>query len=354
MQSIAKYLFKIIPYVMRILGLGKVGILKDLIEEVERQNNCFITYHLRPMLSSAIDIGIGATNGDDKLAIVLQGPVLTANNFTLETVKLYKRHFLNAIIILSTWDDEVPAVLRQFHDLGIEVILNKKPNYAGESNINLQIVSSKNGIQKAYEAGAEHAIKTRTDQRMYAPGISDYFRNLTKMFPVRGDYSRQKERIVGISPNTFKYRMYGLSDMLTYGHIDDMLLYWGAELDKRVFSDERRQQAGSSLREFALWRVCEVYLATEFLTKAGKELKWSLRDSWEAFADHFCVVDREQLDLFWPKYNRFEYQWLYYTEDKRLYQEMGFKDWVNIYCNLENMRIPEEQLDKCLKRQSQV
>ncbi|MBU0614332.1 hypothetical protein KJ766_03585, partial [Patescibacteria group bacterium] len=195
---------------------------------------------------------------------------------------------------------------------------------------------------KAQELGVEYAFKTRTDPRIYAPNVADYLYNITEVFPVRAGYS-QKKRIVGVSLNTFKYRMYGLSDMLIYGHIDDMILYWNAEFDQREFGVEKIKEDHTSLRDFARWRVCEVYLATEFLLKVGRNFEWTLKDSWEVFADHFCVVDKEQLDLFWPKYNRLEYRFVYTEEVK--FQELTFREWLNIYNNMDNKKISESILD---------
>jgi hypothetical protein len=133
--------------------------------------------------------------------------------------------------------------------------------------------------------------------------------------------------------------------MLIYGHIGDMERYWDVRLDGREFEELKSSNGGDSLRSFALMRLCEVYLATEFLIKVGRELKWTLSDSWSAFKDHFCIVDKEQLDLFWPKYKRQEYRWLTYGNDFRM-QELSFREWLIFYAALENKEVPEKFLDK--------
>ncbi len=321
----------------------KTHFMQQIIEHFEKDNNSFFTYHVRPMESIFIDAVCEPSEATKKLAIVLQGPLLTENNFTYETIMIYQKLFCGASLVLSTWEDEPLTVIRQFEDMGIPVVLNRKPAYAGVSNINMQITSSRSGILRAKELNAEYVLKTRTDQRMYAPNLTDFFYNLTETFPVHGNWPKQRKRIVGCSLNTFKYRMYGLSDMLSYGHIDDMLLYWDIGLDSRVFNELEQHQACTSLRNFALWRVCEVYLTTEFLMKVGHKLEWTLKDSWGAFADHFYIVDKEQLDLFWPKYNRLEYRWRNYP-CKSQNEEMTNRDWVNIYAGLNQMEVPEHVL----------
>jgi len=341
-KKIGIFLFSIVYRLFRLTGLIRLGVLKGLIEIAETEQEAFITYHYRPMVAAAIETRIDVSQNRKKLAIVIQGPLLTKNAFTLETVKLYKKHFHDAIIILSTWEEESPETIKEFDDLGIEIILNEKPDYAGVSNINLQIVSSGSGVSRAHELGARYAMKTRTDQRVYAPNAGDFLYNIIETFPI--NCPKQKERIVGVSLNTFKYRLYGLSDMFTYGHIDDMLLYWNPDLDQRVMA--MTDGISDTLRKFSHLRLCKVYLATEFLAKIGRKIRWSLKDSWQVFADHFCVVDKEQLDLFWPKYNRLEYPQQTYTVVRNSKQELAFRDWLNIYCDLNNIEIHEDILDE--------
>jgi hypothetical protein len=76
----------------------------------------------------------------------------------------------------------------------------------------------------------------------------------------------------------------------------------------------------------------------------GRKLEWSLADSWSAFADHFCVVDTEQLDFFWPKYNNKEHRWLKYDGTIKM-QELSFREWLNLYANLKNIKISENVLN---------
>lgn len=318
--------------------------LLELAADVGENDSVYATYHYRPKFASTVNTKSDSIKGQKPLAIIIQGPIIHENDFTLETVKIYKRHFLGASIILSTWEDEPPTIIQQIEDAGIMVVLNQKPAYSGVGNINLQITSTRSGMLAALNGGAEYVLKTRTDQRMYAPNLTEFFYNLTEIFPLNDHWPRQKKRIVGCSSNTFKYRMYGLSDMLIYGHIDDMMLYWNISLDNRVFNKEQTIRAGTSLRNFALWCVCEVYLTTEFLMKIGRELQWTLQDSWSAFSENFCVIDKEQLDLYWPKYSHSEYRWLGYGEDIRM-QELSFKEWLNLYANLKSRDVPESILD---------
>lgn len=350
MDTVArKALLKSFEYLCWLFGKfigtnGGHGIVKELLEILEKKRSVFITYHLRPRSSSSIGSTSVDIHGGKKFGVVVQGPIIRENEFTLETVDLYRTLFNGAEIILSTWEGENGCELQRIKDLGVEVVVNGKPECSGQSNINLQIVSSMSGIERARDLGVEYVLKTRTDQRIYAPNVAQFLYNITEVFPVRGGNGLQKKRIVGVSLNTFKYRLYGLSDMVIYGDVDDMAIYWGVDLDLRVFREEFIGGVGKSLRRFAEWRVCEVYLATEFLRKIGHVPEWTLSDSWKAFSNHFCIVDKEQLDLFWPKYNRLEYRSVTY-EEFNTKQELTFRDWLNLYNDLGNISAPEHFLD---------
>ena len=316
---------------------------------MKNSSDHFITYALRPKKAS-LRKSIDKPNPQlPLLALVIQGPVITKDEFTFETIKLYKQNFPKAIIILSTWIEDKPKVESFINIEGLHILFNEKPDYYGVSNINLQIASSKQGILKAKKLGAEFVMKTRTDQRMYAPNISRYLFDIINLFPLKSNIVKQQKRIIGVSLNTFKYRMYGLSDMLIYGHIDDMLLFWDIPYDLRKFNLSEQKAAVSSLRSFAQWRICEVFLTTEFLLKVDRKLEWTLEDSWKVFADHFCVIDKESLDLYWGKYEAKEYPRTNYSKEINVFEQINFREWLNLNCNPNGIKPSEKILDLPLK-----
>jgi hypothetical protein len=329
--------------ISRLIGADKFQRLIGLFLEAN-DTGTYDTLCSRPQSAAQVTTINDSLIQKSKLAVILQGQIILEKDFTLETLKIYKSTFKDHILILSTWEGEDAATIDAARKMGVHCCINPKPKYFGVSNINLQIVSSGAGVRKAHELGAEYALKSRTDQRIYAPDVAEYLHNLLESFPVKGNFPKQKKRIVCVSMNTFKYRMYGLSDMTIYGHIDDMLLYWDISLDERVFPQEEKDRP-NTLASFAKWRVCEVYLATEFLKRIDRKIEWTLADSWLAYVENFCVIDKEQLDLFWPKYGRAEYRWRSYQQNYRT-QEMTFRDWFNIYRGLENRKIFEQLLEQ--------
>ena len=305
----------------------------------------FLTYHKRPINSSEYRFQSDILKNSPKLGLVMQGPLMKEDNFTLETVKLYKKTFENTEIIVSTWKTENLDYIEKIKEAGATVILNDPPEFAGISNVNYQIKSSIAGIRKAKEIGCEYAIKARTDQRMYASNIKEFLFNLLKIFPLSSEIQVQKQRLITCSANTFKYRLYGLSDMFLFGHIDDVLLFWSVKEDNRNF-DKNDAFYTTSLRNYCKSKLVEVYFTCEFLQAVGKNLSFTLQDSWQSYSKHFCVIDKESLDLCWPKYTNKEHRWIKYTPYSL--EELSFKEWLNIYTGLDNKIIPEQILDEPL------
>ena len=278
-----------------------------------------------------------------RFAIVIQGPNIFDDDFTIETIKLYRHNFPDAILILSTWSVSVDMIeALNKHD--VHVVQNQRPANPGISNINLQIITSGAGVVAARELGAQFVLKTRTDQRIYHPSLETYLFNILKYYPLLPDFPGQMKRLVGISLGTFKYRLYGVSDMFLYGHIDDMVRYWDIPLDARIDSPEERNNAGDNTwRTFSTWRVCEVYLCTEFLKSIGRDINFTLADSFQVFRDHFVVIDQAAIKLYWHKYtlNADRYAGFGFFDP-----ELSFNDWLVLYQSIDNMIIDETILDQ--------
>jgi hypothetical protein len=310
---------------------------------LNKKSSKFFTYHFRPRMDCDFKLKSNVESCAN-MSIVIQGS-LGNDVFVVDTVKIYKRLFPNSQIIVSTWDDECVDIIKSIEDLGVVVILNSKPANRGISNINLQILSTRRGVEIAKKSGSEFVLKVRTDQRLYATNTYGFFKNLLSIFPVSSENARN--RIIGVSLNTFMYRMYGLSDMLMFGHVDDIMKFWGVKLDER--EPEYPFDANkATLRDFAEWNVCEVYLTTEYLKSVGHTPKWTLEDSLNVFKKYFCIIDKESIDLFWNKYTTLEYRWSRYDLEENVFREISFRDWLEIYLSENNSNLDDEILNRPL------
>jgi len=310
---------------------------KNLLSLLEEKLGFFTTFHKRPVRSKDCKFFLNKPFFKNRFFIVIQGPVITDHDFTLETVRIYKKTFPDADIVLSTWDDSDLTYIEKIKAEKISILLNSKPVNFGISNINLQIVSSLAGVRYAKQSGAEYVLKTRTDQRMYASNVQDFLVNIVNNFPVHNN-NKQTKRIVAVSLNTFMFRPYSLSDMNIFGHVDDMLLFWDVQLDDRKKTDTK-----VSLLEWSKLRLCEVYLVSNFLEKIGCKLTWTLTDYWRVLSDNFCIVDQSSIDLYWYKYERFKERRHVDYKVVKTDSEVYFKDWLYLYnCNKNDIVAPED------------
>ncbi|MFA5247664.1 MAG: WavE lipopolysaccharide synthesis family protein [Patescibacteria group bacterium] len=316
-----------------------IDLIKKTIYQAENLFGFFFTFHLRPIKADTVKIAPITFSKLPLCAIVIQGQVLYEKNFTRETLKIYRHNFPSAILILSTWEDEKSKYIEEIKALGIEIVLNKKPTYSGIGNINFQIISTNGGLEKAQEFGAQYILKTRTDQRFHNPSALEYFINLQKTFPVPTGYA-QKQRIISVNLDTFRNRMHEISDMLIFGQLDDMLIYWNTptelpEYAAALATETAKIKAGQrgpiEQEEFP---ICERKLSSNFLKSIGRTLTWTHEDSHKTLANHFCIIDAEDIDLYWHKYARLHERrhHLYNQENFWDKHEVSFAEWLNIHC----------------------
>lgn len=274
----------------------------------------------------------------NNIAIVMQGNVINEDNFTINTLLLYRKMFPKIKIILSTWE------ISNFHseiliNNNIKILINKKPFNSGISNINLQIISTISGIQYAKECNVKYVLKTRTDQRIFNYNIFNYFLTLMNKFPP--EYNQNvRSRIIGISLNTFKYRLYGLSDMLQFGYTEDIELYWSAPIDTRIPNKFNLSKRGVTWLDFSKWNVCETYMLTNFLINIKVNFNYTLENYLGILGSYFIIVDTESIELFWRKYT---FNMDRYDHMNVKYPQISFNDWLT-YCTNKNERLLNESI----------
>lgn len=257
------------------------------------------------------------------LCIVIQGPIVKENDFTLETCKIYKKIFNNSeTIILSTWDTEDKKYLKNFESIGV----TKAPDFAGRANLNYQILSTMKGLEEGEKLGCEYAIKTRTDQRFYSTNLSRDLFNLLKIYPPSPNYNMHS-RLIALSFNSFKYRYYGISDMFLFGNTQDMLKYWNSPLDTKKYEEYK------TIKQKDLWQqyCSETYIASHFLKNIGVTPEFTLKHTWKIYKDLFIFIDKEILDMYWPKYTNLDSRWRLFRPN--MLEEMRHSDWLNLYLN---------------------
>ena len=298
---------------------------------IDNTKNNYLTYHLRPKKAENFNLE-STCKIDEKIAVIIQGPIQEKFDFLKNTLEIYKKIFKNSIIIISTWKSEDIERINTLKDENIYILFNDEPEKS-QSNIDHQIFSTNIALKFAINHNAKYSIKTRADVRLNKSNLETFFISLIKTFPVKTN-SLIKSRIVVPSLITFKFRIFSLSDIVMFGETNDLLQYFDLEL----FRDGLKK---FDLNEKKLLKnetpvVAEIFLCARFMNKLDNSINWNLENWWDSLKNYFCIIDNSSLDLFWHKYDwNYEYRYIRTYSDK-FARAIDFQDWLSLYNNSEN------------------
>lgn len=339
LKKIILQIFKVVLFSDKInlkllMILSKVGI-----------KNYYYTYHLRPKNIDMIINDRIKIKSDKKLGIVIQGPIVYEDNFTLNTIKLYKKNFENSIIVLSIWESEDEEKLKEFYSENIIILKNKKPKNNGFINLNYQIVSTRSAVQKAFELECDYIMKTRTDFRIYETGVKEFLIELLNQYPCKT--KKQRSRIIGVDINTHRYGI-GISDVFQFSEAEEMLKMWDVELTKNNMTLKEYKELielNSTATDRYYYEFSECYLLKNYSNKINVNLEPTLKSYYKILKENFIIIDAQMINLFWNKYLGDEYKgWNNYNK-KIANSSLKFKDWLTIYSN-DDIKFSEELLEK--------
>ena len=298
---------------------------------IDNTKNNYLTFHLRPKKAENFNLE-STCKIDEKIAIIIQGPIQEKFDFLKNTLEIYKKIFKNSIIIISTWKSEDIEKINTLKDENIYILFNDEPEKS-QSNIDHQIFSTNIALKFAINHNAKYSIKTRADVRLNKSNLETFFISLIKTFPVKSN-SLIKSRIVVPSLITFKFRIFSLSDIVMFGETNDLLQYFDIELFrdglKKFDLDEKK------LLKNETPVVAEIFLCARFMNKLDNSINWNLENWWDSLKNYFCIIDNSSLDLFWHKYDwNYEYRYIRTYSDK-FARAIDFQDWLSLYNNSEN------------------
>ena len=228
---------------------------------------------------------VGVIHTGSQIGIVIQGPVIEGNTFNF--CKFIQSTYPEVRIVLSTWVDEDVSRFKVLKKGNFQIIQSKKPEFPGPSNINMQIVSSRAGIEVLEDIGCSHILKTRTDIFLTNPQFLNY---LTWAHSKGG-----KRAIVFSSFNSFLFRLYSLSDQVMFGNTPDIAKYWKIDL-----VDEETSIA-----------IPEVFLFRKYINSLGYQPEENFESYLAALAEYAVIIDHEQLGQIWNKgtFTSLSYRW---------------------------------------------
>jgi hypothetical protein len=271
-----------------------------------------LTWHKRPLRLH--DWSSLPTPSDlSEVAIVMQGPVASKFSFTMESLRLYRRFYPKAPLVLSTWTGCAKTLLAQCEELGVEVVQSQPIDGGLYGNLSRQKHTTLAGLNRAESLGAQFALKTRTDQRMFRPDFLEQFQVLSRTFPrLESGREIQKSRVILTYQNSFLDRPLSGSDFLQFGHTSDL---------RRMWESLEKQEISADL-------PAEQILIGNFLMS----LDWPSnnllsRETWEkAIGEVFGFIDSSTIDLFWLKYSAREFMWRRYGAEPLT--EVSQRDWL--------------------------
>ena len=291
----------------------------------------FLTYHLRPKLAKNFYLE-STCKIDEKIAIIIQGPIQEKFDFLRNSLGIYKKIFKNSIIIISTWENEDINLINSLRDDNTFIIFNKEPNKS-QKNIDHQIYSTHVGLDLAVKKGAKYSIKTRADVRINKNNLETFFISLINTFPVKAN-NYINSRIIVPSLITFKYRLYSLSDIIMFGETTDLMKYFENKIFQEGIQKLNINSSDLIINETPV--IAEIFLCARFINNIEGDIKWELKNWWDCLKNYFCIVDNSSIDLLWYKYDwEYEYRYLRTYSDK-FARAIDFQDWLSLYNNHSN------------------
>ena len=299
---------------------------------IDATRDNYLTYHLRPKNSGNFNLE-STCKINEKIAIIIQGPIQEKFLFLRNTLDIYKKIFKNSIIIISTWENEDKNLINSLQDENIFILFNNEPQNQTPFNVDHQIISTNKALKFAQEKGIKYSLKTRADVRIHKNNLETFLISLIKTFPAKKN-DLINSRIIVPSLITFRYRLYSLSDIVLFGETTDLLKYFKNE----SFRDGLKilGLGEKNLIKNFTPVVAEIFLCSRLIQNINGQVLWSLEDWWDSLKNYFCVIDNSALDLFWYKYDwDYEYRFLRTYSDK-FSRAIDFQDWLSLYNNFEN------------------
>lgn len=299
-----------IPYsIGKKIGMDDLAcnLLMPFSEAVEHRSNCYVTYNLVPKYAKEQNDWMYYTGTNaEKFGIVIQGPILKRDDFTLETVRYYGKIYPGVLVIVSTWIDEDTAYIQRLEaEKNCIVVLCQYPEKSGIGNINYQTMSSLRGVQEAADKGKEYVLKTRSDTRVTMCGVMELLYQYTILYPLRTQTDKnQNQRIIMFSVSLF--HPFHDSGMFFFGAVNDMLNYFDIELSEEVaMKDISYKMVGNkwSYRDLFNMPNGENYMNIKFFEKMNSRVECSLKEWWSVVADNIIALPISLLRPIWVKYD---------------------------------------------------
>lgn len=248
-----------------------------------------------------------------KISVIVQGPIRFSRsgvNLTHRCLENVRRLLPKSEIILSTWlNSDVSGIECDHVICSDDPGSLARPNHR-DSNVNRQIVSTKNGLR---HASKPYALKLRSDCEIFHLGFLDHH----KLHENIQEYNIFSEPITASSiyfknPHKTPY-LFHISDVFHFGRTDDLLRLWDIPLVSSHYISSWKNYFNPPLVNFtsgSFFRyIEEQYIWIACLQKHGHKIDinypWEMRPelvemSEKSIFSNFTIVDNDDLGLCVP------------------------------------------------------
>lgn len=270
--------------------------ISHALQDLLARKNLVFTFNL-----SRLDRNLPFFLGNGKiplpgLCIVMQGPVLMRGKLTLRICGNIRKIYPDVPLVLCTWEMK-PKDLEEFENLGVVVKVCKPPESPGIGNINMQITSTRIGVEYALSIDSHYVLKMRTDTWF---SQYDFLSLFCEEYLLFGG-TKSGGPIIVTSFNTSQFRLFSINDQVQFGHITNIHQFWSSPLDYRDISQLPFSIDSKSHIEFARNRLAEVWLVTNYLESLGLRFKFDVDSYEQVLAHYFVVIDESAIGFVWFK-----------------------------------------------------
>lgn len=321
------FILKIIRLISLFPSTFKVKFLNNFIKELNDNDSTFYyTFNYRNKFFKG-----NKNKVKFNTAIIIQGPILRKNNFTLNTINLYIKQ-CNSNIILSTWKDNLSQKeILNLKKKGIKIIINEPPKFAGPGNINFQLKTTSEALKLSSNLGNKFCIKTRTDCRIY---LNNFDENLLRFHTF--NLKKKPSIKIGSTSLTLSKRLFGISDIFMFGATKDLLSYFPKCYDQKEFDKFRNflnnlKKKDKRFLQDSYKCIPENFLCYNYIIKnINRKINYNPKDYYKCLKNYFLIIDNSTLDFFWYKYNhQFEFRDKEY-DNNDLYSNLSYLKWLKI------------------------
>lgn len=304
--------------------------LDRISKPIKGLNDDYINYQIYKNKCDYLIENLPVFNKKNRTGIVIQGPICYENDFTINTIRLYRKLFSSLLIVLSTWEDQNTDDIQRLNYDNLIIITNEYPKQKGYFNVNKMIVSTLKGLQTLKDYGIEYIIRTRTDQRIQFENVEAFFYELLNKFKLSVDNNNQKSRIITIGKFTLQYIPFLISDMFQFGHTEDLLDYWSIELSKKNVDLEEWIKIHREVKIIDEQRLdhSEIYLGIHFAKlKLRDEYKYDYYTYYKFLSERFIILDTDMIGFLWHKSTNNGRNIFVDEPELKLSQCFTFKEW---------------------------